>query len=312
MPVINQRRSVNPAKSANWRPMRRIDSRGGNVNDVANAIAPLTVLAEGDSWFDKFTPLFHGNTNLLDLIRTPFGDDAAVVDVSHIGDGIEDMVSGRQARQTRALLDTIDFRAILLSAGGNDVKNVFARLFEEKARKREGLKPRMAEVELLDTRPDAVAIIEGTVERIREFVKMRDESKRSQQAPIFLHGYDYLQPRPAGASIFAGSGVGGGPWLYPVLAAAGLTSAEMLAATRRVIDRLNELLQARVATLDNVHVFDQRGVLVPAAPESGGDSNDWLDEIHPNAGGFAKLARDYWEVPLALKLGWQPAPGDIV
>ena len=46
----------------------------------------------------------------------------------------------------------------------------------------------------------------------------------------------------------------------------------------------------RTLGLANVHVIDTLGTLVRAAPDSRGNSNDWLNEIHPNAGGYRKLA----------------------
>ena len=65
------------------------------------------------------------------------------------------------------------------------------------------------------------------------------------------------------------------------------------------------------ADAPNVHVIDQRGLLTPAEPRTEDASNDWLDEIHPNEEGFAKLARNRWEVELAKALGWSPNPGDL-
>ena len=54
-------------------------------------------------------------TNLLEAIQTPFF--TGVVDASHIGDEVRDMVRGHQGKQTVVLFDMFDFNAILLSAG---------------------------------------------------------------------------------------------------------------------------------------------------------------------------------------------------
>ena len=80
-------------------------------------------LAEGDSWFDIFTPHPLPQPNLLSSLRVPWR--AAVVDISHIGDTAEAMSTGRQADHTRQLLDLFTFNALLLSAGGNDLKDAF-------------------------------------------------------------------------------------------------------------------------------------------------------------------------------------------
>ena len=76
--------ALNPAQSSlnvrrgrhlKWRPLHRIDTVGGSVNDVSVAINSYPferlVYAEDDSWLDKFTPLGKSDTNLLDAIRVP-------------------------------------------------------------------------------------------------------------------------------------------------------------------------------------------------------------------------------------------------
>ncbi|MBC8056662.1 MAG: hypothetical protein H7Y61_08790 [Rhizobiales bacterium] len=320
MPVITEHAPVNPAvlndPRNGWRRMIRIDTVGAAPSHVIRETMALLpdklVYAEGDSWFDKFTPLGRGGTNLLQAIRTPF--HAAVVDVSNIGDEVRNMVSGRQARQTRAMFELFDFDAILLSAGGNDLKNVFATLFDAKAERDRGVRDGFARagIDMLAAPAGLAEAFDETVANIGRFVDLRNGAgrERTRATPLFVHGYDYLQPRPAGAEIFSGSGLGGGPWIYPSLLAAGLSDADMLAATRDVIDEFNNQLARRIAILPNVHLIDQRGLLTPGLPKSTGESNDWLDEIHPTEAGFEALARQRWDAPLSMALGWMPAPGD--
>jgi hypothetical protein len=45
--------------------------------------------------------------------------------------------------------------------------------------------------------------------------------------------------------------------------------------------------------LPNFHVIDTLALttdMLPSAPGTTGDSNDWENEIHPNRGGYRKLA----------------------
>ncbi|CAN5862795.1 hypothetical protein BH11PSE8_BH11PSE8_04860 [soil metagenome] len=321
MPVLDKDQSVDPTVLNNlakgWRRMIRIDTVGASVNYVIQQTMALLpdklVYAEGDSWFDKFTPLGQSGTNLLSTIRTPF--HAAVVDVSHIGDEVRNMVSGHQATQTRAMFKLFDFDAILLSAGGNDLKNIFATLFDAKAQKLQGATPAFPQPNLdqLGTPAALAGVFDQTIANIGRFIDLRNASprQRTRNAPLFVHGYDILQPRPAGAAIFSGSSIGSGPWIYPSLDAAGLSNTEMLKAATEVINEFNQQLADVISGLPNVHVIDHRGLLTPGAPGSTGESNDWLDEIHPNEQGFTKLARKRWDVSLSLKLGWQPAAGDV-
>jgi lysophospholipase L1-like esterase len=300
-----------------WRPMYRIESTGGNVTDVIKGIQEFAferlIYAEGDSWFDKFTPIPLSGTNLLDAVRTPFV--SGVVDVSHIGDEVGDMVRGHQAKQTSAMFKLFDFDAILLSAGGNDLKNLFAELFDSKAKAGTSMPDafgpadlrKLASPETFDQFFDVVAA------NIQRFIDLRDKAgrERTRLAPLILHGYDYLQPRPAGAAVFAGTRVGKGPWIYPALKEAGLSDAQMRSAADVVIDELNKRLAALASPARGVYYVNHRGLLTPAAPGTVGESNDWTDEIHPTEAGFTRLARNRWDVLLGTALRWTPGPTDL-
>ena len=228
MPMVSEQLAVHPSvladPSRGWRRMIRIDTVGGDVGEVIKAtndfLPERLVYAEGDSWFDKFTPIPASGTNLLDAMRTPFL--TAVVDVAHIGDEVRDMVRGHQAQQTRAMFKLFGFQAILLSAGGNDLKNVFADLFATKALANEGFASpfQPTDLERLATPASYAEFFEDVIRNIGRFVDLRDAAQDgvTKAAPIFVHGYDYLQPRPASAQIFAGTRIGKGPWLYPALA----------------------------------------------------------------------------------------------
>jgi len=319
MTVIDKYFAVSTQGLANkaWRRMVRIDTVGADTTVVIKAMTQLAfdalIYAEGDSWFDKFTPIPSAGTNLLEEIRTPFV--TGVVDVSHIGDEVRDMVRGWQASRTREMFRLFSFKAILLSAGGNDLKNVFADLFANKGLVMAGQMSRMSEqdFERLATPASFTEFFEDVITNIRRFVDMRDQAGDpvTRKAPIFLHGYDYLQPRPAGAAIFDGSRIGRGPWLYPALEAAGLYDAQMRSVADAIVDELNRQLHTAFAGATDVYVIDQRGLLTPAEPQTIDVSNDWLDEIHPTEGGFAKLARNRWDVELSKALGWRPNPGDL-
>jgi hypothetical protein len=320
MPVIDRSNAAalpaaayDAGATPRWRPMFRIDEVGGNVQAITSALlsAPFerSVYVEGDSWFDKFTPIPRAGTNLVEAIRTPFF--TAAVDVSHIGDTAAEMVRGHQRQQTEALFKLIGFDAILYSGGGNDLKNLFAELYEHRARGSapQSLAGMVAQLE--DPRSDA--FFDGVIAAIREFVALRDAcpNARTRAAPILMHGYDFLQPRPAAGAVFGDALKVAGPWLYPSMKAAGLSDMRMAVMTRLVIDELNVRLQREIATLANVYVIDQRGLLEPAAAGSSGESGHWLDEIHPNAAGFERLTRNRWDVTLSSLLGWAPAAGQL-
>lgn len=231
--------------------------------------------------------------------------------MSTIGDESGDMIKGMQAWRTNALFRFAmhGYDAILLSAGGNDLKNLYASKLAQIAPA--GVTAN--EIQAL-MRPSAYSTyFQSVIQNITAFVDMRNsaENAKTRAAPIILHGYDYIQPRPAKAGIFGDESFGRGPWLYPVLQQTGLNSAQMRSAADAVVDRLNEMLAFHVATLHNVYVIDSRGVLDTALPDTYADSNDFLDEIHPNGGGFAKLATCCWNRALAEALGWTAQAAEL-
>lgn len=317
MPVITEHFAVSPKRlneSPLWRSMERIDTLGGDTTIVIKALSQRhpekLIYAEGDSWFDKFTPLPATGTNLLEEIKTPFL--SAVVDVSHIGDEARNMVHGWQARQTKAMFDLFAFDAILLSAGGNDLKNLFVERFDLKPTANGPLSAEdLNRLASPASYRDFFAAVMSSITRFASF-RTGARNQKTRDAPIFVHGYDYLQPRPAGASVFAGTRLGPGPWLYPSLKDAGLNSVQMRSVADALVDELNRQLKDAIAPLENVHVIDQRGLLTPAAPGSTNSDADWMDEIHPNTQGFVRLARNRWDVPISKKLGWTPNAGDLV
>jgi len=112
---------------------------------------------------------------------------------------------------------------------------------------------------------------------------------------VVLHTYDYPTPRRAPASfLFAPVR---GPWLFPAFQARGLTPALQVKVTDFLVDRLAQALLALDAraggpgALPGVVVVDTRGTLERAAPGSTGNNADWVNEIHPNPGGYRKLAQ---------------------
>lgn len=282
------------APPATLRRMARIDTVSGDIDQISSGITAYApdkvVFAEGDSWLDKFTPIPMDGTNLLDAIRTPF--NTAVVDVAQIGDTSSDVVSGWQLKRTRAIFEFFDFDAIILSVGGNDIKNLYTGKIE--AMVGDGLSP--AEVNALLTPATYTKDFAQVVKNIRTFVGLRNASPqpKTKVAPILLNGYDYFQPRPAKAAIFAGSKFGAGPWVYPALNAAGLNGQQMKQAADAVVDELNNALRAAFGKSTNVHVIDTRRVLTPAPAGSTDAVGDWLDEIHPSKAGFDKLAAQRW------------------
>ena len=121
---------------------------------------------------------------------------------------------------------------------------------------------------------------------VDELQQLRDSSHSlSKEVPLFLHCYDYLLPRNAPASLNVG------PWLYPALDAYGVPPEDWKAVGVEVIIRFQSLLKS--IKVPNLHIENTPGTFTAALPGSKGESNDWVNQIHPTRGGYQRLSAVY-------------------
>ena len=240
------------------------------------------LVAEGDSWFDY---PFH---DVLSALERRF--DFEIESVAHRGDSAEELaydtaqLAGvarlleRRARQDRRP------RAILLSAGGNDVAGSEFRVLLN--HRDSGLPP------LSD------AVVRGVVEERVRFAlasvlgAVTELSRHYFGAalPIVVHGYDY--PVPDGRGYLGGFWLLPGPWMEPGFRQKGYRDlAERAAIARALIDRFNGMLASLPAQrgLTHVRVADLRGAL-PGTLVGRRYRRWWENELHPTARGFERVA----------------------
>jgi len=230
-------------------------------------------LAEGDSWFNKFYPV---DANLLDQLDLPKG--CRIIDHSWSGDKADDMFGAARISEVAQYLDAFAYQAILLSAGGNDLISQIGNLLDGT-----GNSATLDEVKV----DDAFRKLETL---LRTFAYARN-STRNAETRIFIHAYDFVTPRnaPVRPNIV-------GPWVYPRLMAAGVTSklvqrqlvTELLT---RWLGRLTLLaLPDSPKYIPGFHVLLSQGLLKPANANDTGRSGDWDDEIHPTKAGYRVIA----------------------
>jgi lysophospholipase L1-like esterase len=235
-------------------------------------------LAEGDSWFTiGGIPI----RNLLLALR--FQRATLIVNAAQPGDTIRHMsqLAGNHNYRTALSDPSMQWDAILLSGGGNDLADHASALLEPKEL-RGPVDPADLDAYVVLRRLDA--LLERIREGYRRMTRLRDQSPRSSRAPIIVHTYDYITPRDASA-------LGKGPWFFPVFVDEEVPEEFWQPLSRLILDRLAEAILSLAGELDNFHVVDTRGTLAPADLGSTANSKDWLNEIHPNAGGYAKLAQ---------------------
>ncbi len=268
-----------------------------NLSFAARAAAApraLVGVSEGDSWFD-YPPAFlqdpfHGDL-LGHLHRT---GSFNIYNVAKAGDTLENMVYGTDVApdeqpkpaELLATLDAVkkhqaDF--LLLSAGGNDMAGQGGVCLETY------LNHATTGLEPLRRNRAAETFSDFNKSAMQYFI---DQVKAAKpDIHIFIHGYDYAVPdgrgviqTPPGFSFI-------GPWLLPAFA-----RKRVWPVTKRqqviidLIDMLNTTIAKLAAANSNVHHIDCRGTL---SHDLTTYRQDWANELHPTASGFAKIAQRF-------------------
>jgi len=258
------------------------------------------LLAEGDSWFSIGTLNLLSNSNLLSemafnksvcAINCASPDDTlARVCQMNADPNFTDLMCGRRARW---------WDAIVMSCGGNDLIEAVGTPATD-----DSGQPVPPTTRLLLTQAEWGPAALGAQRYISDAgwqtfctylranldhtIEMREQGPSHGQ-PVFLHGYAFAMPRPAGA------GAGRGPWLLPALQRYSIPEAEGAIVAKELLSRLRTLLAESAADatrFPNLHFFDSTAVpLQPALPDATGVSGDWINEIHLTRIGYRKIAR---------------------
>ena len=257
------------------------------------------VLAEGDSWFTiGGVPIW----NLLYSLEFPATN--IVVTLAKPGDTLKSMAEICNNSELRFAMDKLhgyDWDAIILSAGGNDLIDYASGKTSEDSiiipEDERGLVNGPADY--VDQRKLA-QLMQYIQEGYTRIVALRDAPKSScKGAPVIVHTYDLVTPTNSPATI---GPITLGPWLFPALQRANIPTTDWIALADYLLavlrDTILELAAPGAKQLANFHVVETQGTISRAVLGSVGESNDWLNEIHPNKNGYEKLAKK-----LSAKLG---------
>jgi len=248
---------------------------------------PPAILAIGDSW------CWYPKNNLLQaLIEHPgLGDPYRNIQMlGYNGATLEEFVTGRYNKQFHAELKHLHYySAIIISGAGNDAVDYGLAL-------RPDCTGRSA-ADCIDTlllqtfRHQITRAMCGLISSVLWAAKLR-----RQHLDIFLHGYDYPVPDGRGFTL-AGLSVAG-PWLQPRLDAAKVARSEQRQVCRLIMDSLSRAIQG-LADNKTVHYIDSRGTLSSSADYQ----QDWDNEMHPTAQGFARIVDSRW-MPVLSSRGY--------
>lgn len=242
----------------------------------------LTLVAEGDSWFD-FKPSWIQDPKKGDLLsQLNHSKELNIYRVSKAGDTIENMVYGTdydrefsprpgQITSTLEAVQRYQPHGFLFSGGGNDiVGDELAGYLNHAATK---------PADLLRTHHVRFVFRDCIAPAIRHLISRLREQKPG--LPVFLHGYDYAIPTGRGVIRIPPGWTFIGPWLRPAFAAKRIPLDQAAHLVKRLIDEFNQMQIDLAKSLPGVHHIDLRGTLTPT---------DWSDELHPTPAGFAKVA----------------------
>jgi hypothetical protein len=240
------------------------------------APTPLILLAHGDSWFDY--PL---TGNGLPIAQTDIiaqlgniGDLApAILNISHYGDATtQEMALPKQQRLLAGLRDPANWGttgkpdAILFSGGGDDIAgDQFCIYLDYAAQGSNGLNAtRFADV------------LGSVTASYLDLFAFRD--RYAPGVPILGHCYDF--PISSGVHPLCA-----GPWLKPSLDFCGWDLQQGAVIVRAALTQFRAMLTTLANDrANNFLLADTQGTLV---------ASEWANELHPDPGGFAKIADVY-------------------
>jgi len=246
----------------------------------------LTIVAEGDSWFDY--PL------KIDIIDNLIKDGFAIKNLAKAGDTLENMVYGTQYRKvpkdnvnithpgpeslqaTLLAIRTLKPKIVLFSAGGNDI--VGSEMINYLNHKH--------------SKPDSLVnevIIEEKLVQMKKAITFFIESvhRTDKDTRIIMDGYDYAKVNGKGYRFLFIKYIRG-PWIQPAMGAKAITDpADQNYIIRYLVDAYNNMLNELDKQYKYFHHIDLRGTFP--------NDNEWDNEIHLKNKGYRKVADIYRE-----------------
>jgi hypothetical protein len=256
-----------------------------------NGLAPESfkyrILAEGDSWMDR-SAMFH--TSLLQKLAPKMdaaGDAVLIINLSRFGDTLRRMgqCADGEFRLWINHAFAWKFDAVLLSAGGND--------FIDAARDPDagcgilknfaGAPPPALGRDCLD-RAGVATLVDAYLAPSFAAFYAEVQASRHAGVPIFLNLYDTPVARDAPAFP------GGRSWLHEAYVKNAIPPQLWPDLTRGIFADVEAAISGWTVGRSGLHCVPTGGTLVAADPHATASSGDWLNEIHPNAAGWEKLA----------------------
>lgn len=245
-------------------------------------------LVEGDSWMDRSSIVQASLPLALAKAFDDAGEGALFINLSSFGDTMRHISDSLNDELLQWINHQFSwtFDALLFSAAGNDFIDAaldpppgqgLLRLTDPAA------PPRTAADCFV---PDSVGkLIDQFLDP--NFKKFYDTVRASRHGdmPIFLNSYDIPTARNAPAVS------GRKAWLFEAYKKNQTPPTLWQDVTERIFIDVEATVAGWTQNRDDIFRVPTVNILLPAAAGTTGSSGDWLNEIHPNKAGWAKLAK---------------------
>lgn len=277
-------------------PARTTTAMAGRPGFTAPPVSAM-IYSLGDSWFTYPTIFDQGAPiNLiraLDSARQPGGAKYFFNEHGHPGATSGELTTGAYLDGLTRSISADNYDFLLLSMGGNDFVGsqtvdgvtrtsfgLYLRNFNGQTRAEDLLDPAIV-----------TANLDTTLGNYRRIFELCEQQSRNGKIQIVTHVYDYPIPTNRGANVLGRWHVLG-PWMYNDLLDKGIpkkfwndVGAALLRQFRTRLTALADELNANTAGNVRLLVADTQGTL-PA-----GDSDYWINEIHPKNIGYKLLVK---------------------
>lgn len=228
---------------------------------------PLTIIAEGDSWFNYSIA---GN-DVIDKLESIL--DTKINNLAAPGDEAREMLTGKQKERLERELKRgpankkrKKYDIFLFSGGGNDLvgKKTFYKWFHDY---KKGMQPE----DILNKKAlkSAFNMLELSY---NELINIRNTY--SPDTHLLLNAYDFAIPDGRGVCFK-------GPWLKPGLKQRNVPSKMRWEVVKLFLKDYEKFLSLLAKNNTLVTVIPTQGTLV---------KKDWANELHPTDPGFKKIA----------------------
>lgn len=244
-----------------------VEYRAWNASQLDAGKTPITIIAEGDSWFNYSI----AGKDVIDKLEKLM--DIKINNLASPGDETNEMLTGKQKKRLERELKRgpaknkrkkYDF--FLFSGGGNDLvgKKTFYLWFHDY---KKGMKPK----DILNR--EAIQSAFGMLE-VNYKVLLELCNNHSPDTKILLNAYDFAIPD--GSTVCFK-----GPWLRPGLKHRNVPVEMRTKVVELFMREYEKFISQFAKNHSNIIVVPTQGTLT---------KNDWANELHPTNPGFKKIA----------------------